>query len=594
MSLYRNERMYTEPPKTYDITKTNYHGYNDDYWRKRSEGYSQSYSWTDKNEENPFSPLTEKSSPLDKYAYDPVETRTKYFGDSGFNNNMYKYGEFGSKDQGARTYTLQEEPMDGDDYTRGKLYGNMSYDRKYERGYENVNEPDRYDADLETRYSVNPEDDVIFIANREDSPDDGVPINEGVGAYKNSGPGGSVPDGAFRDYRVMNGGLYNVHDAKEPEETSEYMNGLHNGRIDDCEDEITEQKEERNEVYANPELIESLLETEPKVSYRHKLGYTKFVSVIPEENRYVSAVNYLPERIELRLCGARYSPKKCYSIPDLYNIVLKPLPRVEENVNVQTQSLDYAFDDKEGILRYRPPKHDHLKEMYVTQYTHNFDSEEPKSHIAGWKVDVEPNGIPHERSRMCVMKSPVVSKSRSRPKRPKSAPPKLYQFDFDDEDVRPTQRVDVAESLSSFPRGGDDDASSIGYAPSDDTSDSSAAYFGSFPRHHEAKFGYSRPKLIRLSGDFPGIRNLEKMRRKKQSMGSTSSGAGIDSTSSFRSGSRSLSSLPESRSLTSLPRTTTEGDYGFSFALTSPTGGEQERGGNEYESYDPFDDEEML
>ena len=83
------------------------------------------------------------------------------------------------------------------------------------------------------------------------------------------------------------------------------------------------------------------------------------------------------------------------------------------------------------------PLHDHnlprsgsLKEMYISQYTHHFDSNEPRSHIAGWKVDIEPNNIPHRRSRMCVLNNPMISGSRKRPEHPKSAPPTLaYEFD---------------------------------------------------------------------------------------------------------------------------------------------------------------------
>jgi len=91
------------------------------------------------------------------------------------------------------------------------------------------------------------------------------------------------------------------------------------------------------------------------------------------------------------------------------------------------------------------------------------------------------------------------------------------------------------------------DDSSFGYDPSDDTLETSSAFYndqGSYEKRDPAKFSYSRPKLLRLSADFPGVRNLEKMRRKRKSMGSSSTG----STS---------------------PTPSPSGEYGFFVALTS-------------------------
>lgn len=311
----------------------------------------------------------------------------------------------------------------------------------------------------------------------------------------------------------------------------------------------------------------------------------KFISVVPEENRYITSVNYLPERIELRLCGTTPKDKKAKkwrSIPDLYNITLKPQQSDEEQISCEEETMAFAYDSSNEFLNYSLPKHEHMKEMYVTQYTHHFDPEEPRSHIAGWKVDVEPNGIPHERSRMCVLKHPVVSgPNKHRPPRPKSAPPIFsYRPESPEEPIR-SQQVDVVNrgyytsprssrpSDSVFYNGFEDstDASSLGYAPSDDTSDSSA--FLADPRsptNKDTNFSYSKPRLIRLSAEFPGVRNLEKMRRKRQSMGSATSP-------------RPRSSLGHSPS----PR---DGEYGFFVALTSGDSPKvQSKSGRSYSHY---------
>lgn len=317
----------------------------------------------------------------------------------------------------------------------------------------------------------------------------------------------------------------------------------------------------------------------------HRQGVAKFISAIPDQQRYVSSVNFLPDRIELRFIGVPYKQKemkRCRSITDLYEITVKPeqdgkqkkrIHPWEETVQCKKQDMSYSYDSENEILYYTKSKHEHTKEMYISQYTHHFDTDEPRTHIAGWKCDFEPNGIPHQKSRMCVVRSPVVSGSRRRVPRPKSAPPQLFARPVSPEELIRSQKVDVVErGYNTLPLKGkqeDDfffqtsidespteDVSSIGYAPSDDTSDSSAFFFND-PRFHsryenqykDPDFGFNRPKLIRLSADFPGIRNLEKMRRKRQSMGSCSSGG-------------SRSSVGQSPS----PR---NGEYGFFIAMTS-------------------------
>lgn len=318
----------------------------------------------------------------------------------------------------------------------------------------------------------------------------------------------------------------------------------------------------------------------------HRQGVAKFISAIPDENRYVSSVNFLPDSIELRFIGAPPMEKKmkrCRSITDLYEIEVRPDDQEqetkrkhpwEETIRCEKQDVAYAaYDSENEILHYTKHRHEHTKEMYISQHTHYFDPDEPRTHIAGWKCDVEPNGIPHNRSRMCVMKSPVISESRRHVPRPKSAPPQLYKRPVSPEEIIVSQKVDVFERGNyTLPRtkGKDihqdfyqtsvdesmtEEVSSLGYAPSDDTSDSSAFFFSDHHRYYndnhdkDANLSYSKPKLIRISAEFPGIRNLEKIRRKRQSMGSYSS-----------EGSRS--SVGHSSS----PR---NGEYGFFVALTS-------------------------
>ncbi|KAK3738705.1 hypothetical protein QZH41_006251 [Actinostola sp. cb2023] len=343
----------------------------------------------------------------------------------------------------------------------------------------------------------------------------------------------------------------------------------------------------------NKELEHNRFEKSKENKSRHVIGLgplrmhrqiiTKYISAVPDENRYISSVNFLPDRIELRFCGvpARETKmKRCRSITDLYEITVRPQqqqqqkprqPRQpwEETIECKQQDVAFCYDSENEILHYNKPKHEHTKEMYITQYTHHFDPDEPRTHIAGWKVGVEPNGIPHEKSRMCVVRSPVVSDSRRRVPRPKSAPPQL--FGYASPDIQ-SQKVDVVERgnytlplrgnqgkeyffQSSMDDSPTEDASSVGYEPSDDTSDSSAFFFND-PRfqsryhyenqHKDPNFSFSKPRLIRLSAEFPGVRNLEKIRQKRQSMGSASSGGSCVGISSPRNG-----------------------EYGFFVALTS-------------------------
>lgn len=315
----------------------------------------------------------------------------------------------------------------------------------------------------------------------------------------------------------------------------------------------------------------------------------KYISVVSEGNYFIASKAPLPDRIELRMCGTTGfgQNNRTLSIPDLYRVKMKPIPEVFEDTidAVQVRREEVQL---EGAcpLHSHSPRSGSLKEMYVSQYTHHFDPSEPRSHIAGWKVDIEPNGIPHRRSRMCVLNNPVVSGSRKRPERPKSAPPTLaYEFDTFSEDIEddrlscatlpnfhqdfngPTRSTeDLSIRLKDLivdaqPPDYPNDDSSFGYDPSDDTSETSSAFYqdqGSYRKRDPARFSYSRPRLLRLGPDFPGVRNLEKMRRKRQSMGSSSTG--------------SLSSSPSP----------SRGEYGFFVALTSKDQIPQQKHGRYY------------
>lgn len=314
----------------------------------------------------------------------------------------------------------------------------------------------------------------------------------------------------------------------------------------------------------------------------------KYISVVSEGNYFIASKAPLPDRIELRMCGTTGlgQNNRALSIPDLYRIKMKPIPEVVEDT-VDVIRREEVQLESACPLHNHSPRNGSLKEMYVSQYTHHFDSNEPRSHIAGWKVDIEPNGIPHRRSRMCVLNNPVVSGSRKRPERPKSAPPTLaYEFDYSSENIEddrlscatlPNFHQDYSDSVRSTedlstrlkdlivdarPPEYINDDSSFGYDPSDDTSETSSAFYldqSSYRRRDPAKFSFSRPRLIRLGPDFPGVRNLEKMRRKRQSMGSSSTG--------------STSPSPSSPS---------RGEYGFFVALTSKDQIPQQRQGRYY------------
>lgn len=314
----------------------------------------------------------------------------------------------------------------------------------------------------------------------------------------------------------------------------------------------------------------------------------KYISVVSEGNYFIASKAPLPDRIELRMCGTTglVQKNRTLSIPDLYRVKMRPIPEaVEETVDAVRREDVHS----EGPC----PFHDHLprngslKEMYVSQYTHHFDPNEPRSHIAGWKVDIEPNGIPHRRSRMCVLNNPMVSGSRKRPERPKSAPPTLaydaeiYAENSEDDRLSSATLPTFYQGYQESVRSTDDlsarlkdlmidtpasenlnDDSSVGYDPSDDTSETSSAFYqgDSYRKSRDpAKFTYSRPKLLHISAEFPGVRNMEKMRRKRQSMGSSSTG--------------SLSSPSPSPS---------NGEYGFFVALTSKDQIPQQRHGRYY------------
>ena len=276
----------------------------------------------------------------------------------------------------------------------------------------------------------------------------------------------------------------------------------------------------------------------------------------------------LPDRIEIRLRGTNPRlQKRWLSIPDLCRVTMhaKPAPAREKLLRSASESALHHPSQETSCTHPHSHRHEHTKEMYVSQYTHHFDPDIPKSHIAGWKCDVEPYGIPHRRSRMCVLNSPMTSGGHRRgaDRRPKSAPPNLVatgpENEVFEEDISyldtlslksEPQRMESNRSGSNYSFPDDkscDDTSSIDYYPSDDASDTSSTYlFNGRSPNSSKNFSLSQPRLLRLSAEFPGVRNLKKMRRKRQSMGSVSTG---------------------SQSPTPSP---TNGEYGFFVAVTSP------------------------
>lgn len=310
----------------------------------------------------------------------------------------------------------------------------------------------------------------------------------------------------------------------------------------------------------------------------------KYISVVSEGNYFIASKAPLPDRIELRMCGTSGNlgqSKRSLSIPDLYRVKMKPIPEVVEETVDAVRREDVRAEGPRLIDEcVYSPNDGSMKEP---QYKPYFDPSAPRFRAGGWKVDMERNGIPHHRPQISTLYNPIDYEARRKPERPKSAPPTFPHeedifSDGNDDDrlsssTLPTLHQNYPESVRSndeltsrlrelwidppTPEYINDDRSSIDPG-SDDTSETSSA-FNSSGKRDPAKFSYSRPKLIRLSADFPGVRNLEKMRRKRQSMGSSSTG--------------SMSSPSLSPSV---------GEYGFFVALTSKDKAPLTRNGRHY------------
>ena len=147
----------------------------------------------------------------------------------------------------------------------------------------------------------------------------------------------------------------------------------------------------------------------------------------------------LPERIEVKIrpqekYRGRFRYSRSRSIPELCRITLTPTG--------DRDLLNQAFDDEVFNLQKHGDKEleGERKEVYISQYTHCFLGKIEKPHIAAWKQDFEPCHVAHSDSKFCVLNTPVGSKSRDRPERPKSAPPGSFLFDF--------EKMDIPEPLS--------------------------------------------------------------------------------------------------------------------------------------------------
>ena len=103
----------------------------------------------------------------------------------------------------------------------------------------------------------------------------------------------------------------------------------------------------------------------------------KYISVVSEGNYFIASKAPLPDRIELRMCGTTGlgQNNRALSIPDLYRVKMKPIPEVvEEQVDAVRREEVHQVNACPLHDDHHLPRSGSLKEMYVSQYTHHFDS----------------------------------------------------------------------------------------------------------------------------------------------------------------------------------------------------------------------------
>ena len=150
---------------------------------------------------------------------------------------------------------------------------------------------------------------------------------------------------------------------------------------------------------------------------RKVFDQTIYVSALERGTRDRSPrrVEPLPDRIEFKICPqknhrGRMNYYRARSIPELCRITLTPTGETSHQKG-------------------------RMEEVYITQYTHSFDREIEKPHVVAWKRAFEDSDVCHRDSKLCIVNSPVGSKTGGYPERRKSAPPGSFVFNYDTLDM---------------------------------------------------------------------------------------------------------------------------------------------------------------
>ena len=150
---------------------------------------------------------------------------------------------------------------------------------------------------------------------------------------------------------------------------------------------------------------------------RKVFDQTIYVSALERGTRDRSPrrVEPLLDRIEFKICPqknhrGRMNYYRTRSIPELCRITLTPTGETSH---------------QQG----------RMEEVYITQYTHSFDREIEKPHVVAWKRAFEDSDVCHRDSKLCIVNSPVGSKTGGYPERRKSAPPGSFVFNYDTLDM---------------------------------------------------------------------------------------------------------------------------------------------------------------
>ena len=137
---------------------------------------------------------------------------------------------------------------------------------------------------------------------------------------------------------------------------------------------------------------------------RKVFDQTIYVSALERGTRDRSPrrVEPLPDCIEFKICPqknhrGRMNYYRTRSIPELCRITLTPTGETSH---------------QQG----------RMEEVYITQYTHSFDREIEKPHVVAWKRAFEDSDVCHRDSKLCIVNSPVGSKTGGLPRTSKICP----------------------------------------------------------------------------------------------------------------------------------------------------------------------------